>query len=233
MAIKEFCHEDVSYQNVEIIIFNFDGVLYSSQNFDKFYADYLATAVSKLSIDGLTPEEAKFALEYHKVIGGNGYDRKAFRQVCEERLGVLQSDFDHYYLTHPFVLPRKDIVTISNDLLKELSQKYALYIATNDWVEVLKRKAKILQIDLDVFINALMPIDGHSNSFNKASRIHFISRSKLLHPSEIYAVGTNFYEDIEPLYVRNGSGVVVDTSDCKLTEKFLREKFLGGKNGTN
>lgn len=229
MPIKEYRTEPFTYNWINVVIFNFDGVLYSSPSYEEEYADYLTQIVSKMSIDGLNLEEARFALEYHKVIGGNNTERRDFREVCEQCLGVLLSDFDNYTMKHPFSLSKNaTIETLSNEFLKDLTQKHKLFIVTNEKPELLARKMKRLGIDMDLFTNILVPIYEIDNSFDKLERYQAIISNCSIDGIEAYVVGTNYYSDIAPLMKEYGSGLVADPTNCHATEEFLRKYLVEG-----
>ncbi len=231
LIMKECWCQQFDYDDIRVIMLEFDGVLYSTPTLDFEYAKYLATAVSRLSINDWDMSTALGELIDLEVIGGHPYNRTDIREVCESDLGVLLEDYDTYRLEHPF-FPRLERVTVFDQrVLQQLAQHYALILVTNDSEDALYRKARDLGIDLSVFRSIMTPAVWDVTSYDKQFRFHDIVNNFLLHGTEIYAVGTSFPTDLAPILDECGAGLFVDVNQCRETQMFLEDKFLGGKNG--
>lgn len=231
LVMRECWCQPFDYDDVRVILLDFDGILYSTPTFDNEYARYLAKIVSELSINQWDEATAFRELTDLEVIGGNPYLRADIREVCETDLGVLLEDFDTYRINHPF-LPKLDKVTVFDTrILHKLSQEFHLVLVSNDSEETIFRKATSLNIDLSAFSCILTPTVWDVESYDKQCRFRKIINNFLLHGTEMYAVGTSFYADIAPILDACGAGLFVDVNNCGDTQMFLEDKFLGGKNG--
>lgn len=229
--MKECWRQQFAYEDIRVILMDFDGILYSTPTFDHEYARYLSRAVSELSInkwDKFTAFDKLLAL---RVIGGHPYDRTDIRTVCESDLGVLLEDYDVYRLNHPFMPRLKQVTVFDAQILRRLSQRCTLILVTNDSLESITHKAQRLNIDLSVFHSIMTPDFWDVSSFDKFPRYHKVVNTFLLHGTEIYAIGTNYHADLTPILESYGAGLFVDTTQCRNTQMFLEDKFLGGKNG--
>ncbi len=232
MQMKEYWCQHFDYDDTRVIVLDFDGVLYSAPTYDLEYADYLARMVSILSIENWSIGDARKVLAANNIIDCKLYEHQDIRSICEDKLGILIREYDDYRLDNPFFPRKSKIRTISPEILKRLSQRSKLIIVSNDSLAAIQKKAEILGIDLSVFTNAYTPTPyDDTEAFDKHARYHQIINNYILHGTEIYAVGTNYYTDIAPLIDEFGAGLLADPTNCHDTEMFLEDKFLGGKNG--
>ena len=231
MQMKEYWCQHFDYDDIRVIILDFDGVLYSAPSYDMEYSDYLARAVSELSIDNLSIEDARKVLSANNIINCKLYERQDIRSICEDKLGILLREYDDYRLNKPFFPRKSEVRTISPQILKKLSERSKLIIVSNDSVSAIQQKAKALNIDLSLFTKIYVPDYDDNQSFDKYDRYHQIINNFILHGTEIYAIGTNYYSDLAPLIDHFGAGLLADPTNYHDTEMFLEDKFLGGKNG--
>lgn len=224
----EFLTQELDYNDVEFIIFNFDGVLYSAPTFEEEYAEYLCELLSVVRYGGEQfKEKARAELLELGVIGKINHEchdiHKFFRMG---HFGYSPAKLDRCAMLNPFFPLLSKPKALSQQLLQELSQKYKLVIFTDDCIDTLKQKAKLIGLDLSIFYNAYSPNYKDEHSFDRNQRFHQFYKNNLVPGYAVYSVGRNLEADVWPLAQDKGAGLVVDPNDCALTEMFLRKYFL-------
>ncbi len=221
--MKEFTNSNLSYQDIRIIIFDFDGTLYYHNNIEKRYADYLKKVVLNLSYSPTIKANIDKEVYNNKYLIKNE-DKISFSEICEEYFSVYRPDWEKYKITQFFEPAYKSTTTISNDILKSLSEKYKLIIVSNELKEHIYYKASKLGIDLSYFESIYSPSIKHYHTCLKSEIYRNIINNYLLDNSEFFVIGDTFHSDIEPILRLGGNGLLVDSTEN--TELYLKEKFL-------
>jgi len=224
--MEEYIPPNIAIEDIEILVFSFDGVLYSAPSFEEEYFEFLVQTVTKLTINSWDEEAVRKKLIGYNVIYHDSYDREDIRDHMENDLGIMPNTYDRYRLTHYFWPQKTPIRAFSNEVLRELAKRFKLYIVTNDSMRILKSKAKQLGIDLSVFTNAYAPVKYNPDTFSYFSKYRQIINNHVLFGYELCALGTNYYAEVLPMLRNKGSALQVNPCDVEETEKYLLKHFL-------
>ncbi len=222
--MREFGDYVFDYEDIRAIVFDFDGVLYSAPTFSSEYDEYLTKMVAELKH---TPYKVA-----HELLTKSGYIgvppafRKRFFSAECFSLGLSYTRYLDYCSKNPFIPKKSPIRTLSPGLLKMLSERYLLFIVSNDSLNIVKKKMEILNIDLANFRNVYTPSGYNESAYEKMPRYHQIINNYLLDRSEFYVFATNYQDDLQPLVEETMQGLLVDVNDGSQTEWFLAKNFL-------
>lgn len=224
--MREYSTQPFEYDEIEVIIFDFDETLYYCPNAQTLYTDYLTRAILDLSYSTTIKKHVAEELTRRGYLGDKA-ERPSFSEHCEEYFSIYQPEWEAYKKKH-FFEPDYSLSTIvDNGVLHKLSQKHVLILVSNEIIDNIAYKAQKLGIDLSVFARIYAPTRDHPTGEPKDEIYRRIINTYLLDGTQIYSVGDRYHIDIEPLLRRGGAGLLVDnTAD---TTKFLAEKFLSEK----
>lgn len=200
---------------IKILIFDFDGTLYTLHSYSKQYYNYCLKAVKDMGgdIDKFS-KLAPFEETYDKTKGGSLSD-------AIEKLGISRKKWNEYRNKNIFQVDFKDAEVIPSDVLKKLSEKYKLYLVSNKTKEPLRHFTDLLDIDLTPFSEVYSREDlpdkyGKEYSYKKIAVLNNVDYSNIL------VIGDIYYLDIEPILKLGGSGIMVESmNDYKEILKIL------------
>ena len=219
--MKEYSVQDFEYDEIRVIIFDFDGTLYQTPNYKAEYIRYLLGVIDDLSYsDSVKKNPLKYLEQYGFI---NDDELPSFTENCEEFFSVYKPELDEYKLTHFYQPDYKNVITMSNEFLRKLQTQSHLVLVSNEVRENIEYKAEKLGIDLSVFDNLYCPSVAFPKCHTKYEIYKKIVNNYLADGTEIYAVGDRYKVDIEPLLKLGGAGLLVD--DPKEAEKYLSQKF--------
>lgn len=221
--LKEYLMQDFEYDEIRVLIFDFDETLYSTPNSQKIYNDYIYRAIQDLSYSKSTRENALAVMEKYGFTTKSD-ERVAFSDFCEEYFSIYTPDWDEYKKTHFFEPNYEKSSIVSNLLLRKISEKRDIVIVSNEIRENIEYKAQKLGIDLSVFAGIYAPTMAKPKQKSKYQVYRQIVNNYLLDGTEVYAVGDCLKVDIEPILRLGGAGLL--TEDTHETETFLLKHFM-------
>lgn len=224
--LEEYVQYGIGIEDIEILVFNFDGVLYSAPTIEEEYFEYLVKASTRLTIHDFTEADIRKMLTDFRVINCDRYDRNDIREHCGRDIGFLDYTYDRYRQRHFFWPTKSPVTAFSNDILRALSRRYKLYLLTDETMPVLEAKAKYLGVSLSAFTEIFAPYPANPDSYSHYHKYRQLININIIDGLELYSIGPNYHAHILPMLRNNGSGLHVNPCDCKATEQFLLKRFL-------
>ena len=135
-----------------------------------------------------------------------GEKRVSFGKNCD-KFNITKEQWDNYRIKNFFQIDYNNASVVSNDLYKQLSKKYNLYIVSNEVLGNVEYKAKMLNIDLSHFKKVFAPTpDLLKNYVTKSGVYQKIREIENCDFDEMFIVGDRYEVDIKPLEELGGSG---------------------------
>ncbi|MBE7073476.1 MAG: HAD family hydrolase [Clostridiales bacterium] len=208
-------------ENLKVIIFDFDETMYYSSNIKQFYVEYI-----KKTLRSLTKHSDEKILELMKENGftSGGETRVSFGKNCL-KFGVTPQQWNAYRIDNFFQIDYDNAEVVNNDILKELSDVYKLYIVSNEIYENIEFKAKKLGIDLSPFtLVAPKKCNVLDNKFSKQDAYQNILDENDVSAKQAMVFGDRYNVDILPLENLGGQGVLV--KHPREIEEYIKENLL-------
>ncbi len=200
---------------LRVLIFDFDETLYYSPNALDCYVRFIKTTI--LNLSNYTEEQTMEIMNKYGFTS-RGENRVSFGKTCES-FGIPKSAWEEYKLDHFYEIDYQNASIVNNDLLKELSKKYPLYIVSNEIYENVVYKASKLNIDLNNFTKIYAPRRNVDKSINKRDCYAEILSVNGIQPAEAIVIGDRYSVDIKPFEEIGGQGIQI--SNVKEIEDIL------------
>ncbi len=192
--------------NLKVIIFDFDETMYYSRDIKSYYVNYI-----KKTLLHLTNLDEKMIFQLMKENGflGDGETRVSFGKNCE-KFGVTSQQWNDYRIDNFFEINYENAEILDNEIYDKLSEKYKLYIVSNEVYENVIFKANRLNIDLSNFeICAPRKSNINDYKFTKQDIYKKIIEDNKIDVSQVIVFGDRYNVDILPLENLGGCGVLV------------------------
>jgi len=174
---------------IKVIIFDFDGTLYSGEDFS-YAKTYHENAIKTILSDSekydyfIQKYPTYLSLPVYKLVG-----------LLEKEFGMAK-DYVEYEKTHLYPLTLDKITSINWDFLYELSQKIPLVIVSNSTIEHQKFYLNQFGLDFKIFS------DFYKNTFDtpngKGDYYVEIMKKYNCKSEEIAVIGDSFEPDLLP-----------------------------------
>lgn len=210
-----------NFENIKVIIFDFDETMYYSSNIKEYYTEYI-----KSTLKALTSYDDETIIstmqQYGFFAGGN--ERISFGKNCE-KFGVTKEQWNSYRIDNFFQIDYEHAETANNDTYVKLSKTKKLYIVSNEVLENVKYKAEKMNINLDPFIIYAPTKQNVLNYQSNKQEIYrkIIEQNNCL-PSEVIVLGDRYNVDIKPLEELGGSGILI--KHAKEIDEIFKENLI-------
>ena len=205
----------------KVLIFDFDETLYYSHNMKDYYVNYILTTLQNLT--DLTKEKALELMNKYGFTSNNG-ERVSFGKNCD-KFGVTKQQWNNYRIDNFFQIDYSSAEIVDNSLLNDLSKLFNLYIVSNEILENLEYKAKMLNIDLSVFKKIYAPLKKDVLNYKSSKQEIYkqIIEEENCKPQEVFAIGDRYAVDVQPLIELGGTGLLVKRPS-EISDFFLFNK---------
>ncbi len=189
----------------KILIFDFDATIYQGEHIFGEKWTQACVGVINYYFSHLTESEKREL--YAKYDIPFNFDTSILKEkpakYCLEILvgeGFTAADWTNYWHMYPFSEDWSLVTNIiSNDMLKELSEKYKLYIVTNSYLSFLENYCKELNIDTSVFSGIYSNSTTRlGDNTRKDYYYNIILKKENVLPEQCIVIGDNYEADLVP-----------------------------------
>jgi FMN phosphatase YigB (HAD superfamily) len=202
--MQEFLVSDM--KDIKVIIFDFDETMYYSSTIRDFYINFIKKTIMTLSSKS---EEETLILMKEVGFTKENKASPSFSSSCG-RFGITKQQWDDYRIDNFFEIDYATAEVIDGKLLKNLSEKFPLYIVTNEIYKNLLIKAKNMNINLDFFKKLYAPSPEQlGNYFTKKQIYEEIIKNEGVKSNEVLVIGDRIKVDVNPVLELGGNGLIV------------------------
>lgn len=190
-----------------VIIFDFDGTLYNDTKTLIFWEEYYSFLLQKL-YERHFGEQEEYKIKYTPE-----ETDKVKKELSKLNINIdLELNKLQDYYQYPMGFWKDEPATVfDNNLIRELSKDYSLYICSDSTIEMIQVNAESLGLDLScfkqIFVNSFdQKDDSKKIIYNEVMKQEDVS------PEEILVIGNSFTSDIKPAEELNFSTILIENS---------------------
>lgn len=195
---------------IKVVVFDFDGTLYSGKIIGDV-RDYFYNGIVSILSTILSAKELK---NIDNAIKQNSEsDRLAIRFL--KHFGKNQFDWFNYKDSHDFsYFDFSKCVTINDDVLKEFAKNHKLYVVSNSTKKSIYTKCKLMNINPNYFEDILVnKFEGDNDS--KEILYKEILEKEKISPNKMLVIGDDYEVDILPALEIGAYAVLIKNSQFK------------------
>ncbi len=197
VMFNKLSQKDFEISGLKVVIFDFDNTLYDNVDWGKGWAEYVLGGIEKL-LSFLPKEQIKNLMEKYGLYSTQGrIFEKSLKLFASGDIPLSTKDFRDLTATFLYEPDWTGARIIPNELLRELSKKYKLYIVSNSSENVIRYDCKKLGIDTSVFADIIQNRFDPRDLSKKPDYVAVMQKENAT-PEQMLVVGDSEFYDIGP-----------------------------------